>query len=135
MRRSVGAPRRYGRPVLTAATANPPMTVSLGVVLPIVAAVLAIIDSAVRFRRPGGSAILSVLAVVIGVLLLARVFTPVQPYISTTIPGLYLSVALTIVLLVELLVKSARRSSVLWLTILATIAAAAAVVVAYLRIV
>ena len=54
--------------------------------------------------------VLAVLALVLGLLLLVRVFAPLHPYVSTTIPVLYLAIGATLVLLVELLVKAARKS-------------------------
>jgi hypothetical protein len=118
----------------TAAAATPVFTVSLASAVTIAAGVLAVVDSALRFRRPGGNAILAILALVIGLLLLVRVLGPLQTYVSTSIPVLYLSIALTVVLLVELLVKAARKSGVLWLTILATLVCGVATVIAYLKI-
>jgi hypothetical protein len=43
-------------------------------------------------------------------------------------------VVLTIVLLVELLVKTARKSGVLWLTVVATLVCGAAAVIAFLKV-
>ncbi|MGT2425873.1 hypothetical protein [Amnibacterium kyonggiense] len=118
----------------TAAAATPVFTVSLASAVTIAGGVLAVVDSALRFRRPGGNAVLAILALVIGLLLLVRVFGPVQPYVSTSIPVLSLSVALTVVLLVELLVKAARKSGVLWLTIVATLVCGVAAVIAFLKV-
>ena len=118
----------------TAAAATPTFTVSLASAVTIAGGVLAVVDSGLRFRRPGGNAILAILALVIGLLLLVRVFGPLQTYVSTSIPVLYLSVVLTIVLLVELLVKNARKSGVLWLTIVATLVCGAAAVIAFLKV-
>ena len=120
--------------MLTAAAATPTFTVSLASALTIAAAVLGFADSAWRFRRPGGNAVLAVVALVIALLLFVRAFGPVQEYVSTSIPVLMLSVALTVVLLVELLVKDARKGGVLWLTILAVLVAGAAAVAAFLKI-
>jgi hypothetical protein len=118
----------------TAAAATPTFTVSIASAVTIAGGVLAVVDSALRFRRPGGNAILAILALVLGLLLLVRVFGPLQTYVSTSIPVLYLSVILTIVLLVELLVKTARKSGVLWLTIIATLVCGAAAVIAFLKV-
>jgi hypothetical protein len=118
----------------TYAAATPVFTVSLASAVTIAGAILAVVDSALRFRRPGGNAILAIVVLVIGLLLLVRVFGPVQQYVSTSIPVLYLSVAVTVVLLVELLVKGARKSGVLWLTILATLVCGAAAVIAFLKV-
>jgi hypothetical protein len=118
----------------TAAAATPTFTVSLASAVTIAGGVLAVVDSALRFRRPGGNAILAILALVLGLLLLVRVFGPVQTYVSTSIPVLYLSVALTVVLLVELLVKAARKSGILWLTIVATLVCGVAAVIAFLKV-
>ena len=118
----------------TAAAATPTFTVSVASAVTIAAGVLAVVDSALRFRRPGGNAILAIVALVLGLLLLVRVFGPVQQYVSTSIPVLYLSVALTVVLLVELLVKAARKSGILWLTIVATLVCGAAAVIAFLKV-
>jgi len=118
----------------TAAAATPTFTVSIASAVTIAGGVLAVVDSGLRFRRPGGNAILAILALVLGLLLLVRVFGPLQTYVSTSIPVLYLSVVLTIVLLVELLVKTARKSGVLWLTIIATLVCGAAAVIAFLKV-
>jgi hypothetical protein len=118
----------------TAAAATPTFTVSIASAVTIAGGVLAVVDSALRFRRPGGNAILAILALVLGLLLLVRVFGPLQTYVTTSIPVLYLSVILTIVLLVELLVKTARKSGVLWLTIIATLVCGAAAVIAFLKV-
>ncbi|RIX30261.1 hypothetical protein [Amnibacterium setariae] len=118
----------------TAAAATPTFTVSVASAVTIAAGVLAVVDSALRFRRPGGNAILAIVALVLGLLLLVRVFGPVQQYVSTSIPVLYLSVAVTVVLLVELLVKAARKSGILWLTIVATLVCGAAAVIAFLKV-
>ena len=118
----------------TAAAATPTFTVSIASALTIAGGVLAVVDSALRFRRPGGNAILAILALVLGLLLLVRVFGPLQTSVSTSIPVLYLSVVLTIVLLVELLVKAARKSGVLWLTVVATLVCGAAAVIAFLKV-
>ena len=105
-------PLRSGT-VLTTAAAAPTFTVSVASALTIAGAVLAVVDSALRFRRPGGNALLAILALVLGLLLLVRAFPPVQPYVSTSFPVLYLAIATTVVLLVELLVRSARKSGLL----------------------
>ncbi|GAA2751277.1 hypothetical protein [Amnibacterium kyonggiense] len=118
----------------TAAAATPVFTVSLASAVTIAGGALAVVDSALRFRRPGGNALLAILALVIGLLLLVRVFGPVQTYVSTSIPVLYLAVALTVVLLVELLVKAARKSGILWLTIVATLVCGVAAVIAFLKV-
>jgi hypothetical protein len=93
-----------------------------------------VVDSAWRFRKPGGNALLAVLALVAGLLLFVRAFALVHPYVSTSIPVLYLAIATTVLLLVELLVKSARRSGALPLTIVAVLVCGAAAVIAYLKI-
>lgn len=118
----------------TAAAATPTFTVSLGSALTIAGAILAVADSAWRFRRPGGNALLAILALVLALLLFVRALGPVQQYVSTSIPVLYLTVALTVVLLVELLVRSARKGGVLWLTVVATLVTGAAAVVAFLKV-
>lgn len=118
----------------TAAAAAPVFTITLGSALTLAGAVLAVLDSAWRFRKPGGNAFLAVLALVLGLLLLVRVFVPVHPYVSTTIPVLYLAIGTTLILLVELLVKGARKSGALPLTVLAVLVCGAAAVIAYLKI-
>ncbi|MGN6445298.1 hypothetical protein [Amnibacterium sp.] len=118
----------------TAAAAAPTFSITLGSALPVVGAVLAVIDSAARFRRPGGNAVLAVLALIAGLLLFVRAFGPVQPFVSTSIPLLYLAIATTVLLLIELLVKPARKSGLLPLTVVATLVCGAAAAVAYLKI-
>ncbi|MBW4042502.1 MAG: hypothetical protein HIU86_10310 [Acidobacteria bacterium] len=118
----------------TAAAAAPTFTITLGSALTVAGAVLAVLDSAWRFRRPGGNAFLAVLVLVLGLLLLVRAFGPLHPYVSTSFPVLYLAIGTTLVLLVELLVKGARKSGALPLTVLATLVCGAAAVIAYLKI-
>jgi hypothetical protein len=118
----------------TAAAAAPTLPFSLGTTLTLAGAVLAVIDSAWRFRRPGGNAILAVLALVAGLLLFVRVFGPVQQFVSTSIPLLYLAIATTVLLIIELLVKTARKSGLLPLTILAMLVCGAAAVISYLHV-
>lgn len=118
----------------TAAAAAPTFTITLASALTIAGAVLAVLDSVWRFRKPGGNAFLAVLALVLGLLLLVRAFAPLHAFVSTTIPVLYLAIGATLVLLIELLVKAARRSGALPLTVLATLACGAAAVIAYLKI-
>ena len=118
----------------TAAAATPTFTISLASAATIAGAILAVVDSALRFRKPGGNAILAIVVLVLGLLLFVRVFTPVQPYVTTSFPVLHLSVAVTVVLLVELLEKSARKAGVLWLTVVATLVCGAAAVFAFLKV-
>lgn len=117
-----------------AAAAPTAFTITLGSALLIVGAVLAVVDSAVRFRKPGGNALLAILALVLGLLLLVASFGPLQQWVSTSIPTLWLAVATALVLIIELLVKAARKSGVLPLTVLAALVTAAAAVVTYFRI-
>jgi hypothetical protein len=119
--------------VLTAAIA-PTFTLSLSPSLTIAAGVLAVLDAAWRFRRPGGNALFTVLQVLLGLLVVVAAFTPVHPYVSTSIPARYLDTALGVVLLVQLLVRSARKGAVVWLTVVALIVTAAAVIVAFLKV-
>lgn len=120
--------------MLIAATPTPVFTVSLASALTIAGGLLGVADSAWRFRRPGGNAALAILALVVGLLLFVRAFAPVQQFVSTSIPVLYLAVGLTVVLLVELLVRNARKSGVLWLTIVATLVTGSAAVIAFLKV-
>lgn len=120
--------------MLIAATTNPTFTVSLASGLALAAAVLGFVDAALRFRRPGGNALLAILTLLISLLLAVRVLGPVQPWVSTTLPSLWLAAALAVVLLLQLIVRSARKGGLLWLTVLAVLAAGGAAVVAYLKI-
>jgi hypothetical protein len=117
-----------------AAAAPTAFTITLGSALLIAGAVLAVVDSAVRFRRPGGNALLAILALVLGLLLFVAAFGPVQQWVSTSLPALWLAVATAVVLLIQLLVKAARKSGLLWLTIIAAVVNAAAATVAYLKV-
>ncbi|WP_375389485.1 hypothetical protein [uncultured Amnibacterium sp.] len=117
-----------------AAAAPPAFTITLGSALLIVGAVLAVVDSAVRFRKPGGNALLAILALVAGLLLFVAAFGPVQQFVSTSIPTLWLAVATALLLIIQLLVKAARRSGLLPLTILAALVTAAAAVVTYFKV-
>jgi len=121
--------------VLTIAAAAPTaFTITLGTALTLAGAVLAVVDSALRFRRPGGNALLAILALVLGLLLFVAGFQPVQRWVSTSIPVLWLAVGATVVLLVELIVKSARKAGLVWLTVVATLACGAAAVATYLHL-
>ncbi|MFD1722248.1 hypothetical protein [Amnibacterium endophyticum] len=120
--------------MLIAAASNPTFTVSLTSGLAIAAGVLGFIDASLRFRRPGGNALLAILTLLIALLLLVRVLGPVQPWVSTTLQALWLEVALAVVLVLQLVVRSARKSGVLGLTIVAALAAGAAAVVTYLGV-
>jgi len=117
-----------------AAAASTAFTITVGSALLIAGAVLAVVDSAVRFRRPGGNALLAILALVLGLLLLVSAFGPLQQWVSTSIPALWLAIGTALVLLIELLVKSARKSGILWLTVVAALVTGAAAVVNYLKV-
>ncbi|MDH2443832.1 hypothetical protein QDR37_07750 [Amnibacterium sp. CER49] len=104
-------------------------------VLPIAAvagAVLAVADAAIRFRRPASGALIAVVELVLGLLLLVATFRPVQPFVSTTIPVLYLTVPLEVVLLVLLLLRSAR-GGLRWLTAAAVVVNGATAVLTVVR--
>jgi hypothetical protein len=95
------------------------ITLSLGVpVLAVVGAVLAVIDASIRFRKAGSGTALAVLELVLALLLFVAAFEPVQRFVSTTIPVLYLAVLLEVVLVVLLLMRSSRKAGVVWLTVL-----------------
>ena len=118
----------------TAAAADTTFSITIGSALTLAGGVLAVLDSAWRFRRPGGNAFLAVLVLVLGLLLLVRAFGPLHPYVSTSLPVLYLAIGTTLVLLVELIVKGARKSGALPLTSLATLVCGAVAVISYLKV-
>ena len=110
------------------------VSVSLSLLLIIAAGAFAVLDSGLRFRRPGGGAVLAILELELGLLLVISRFTLVQPYVSTTIPVLALAIALAVVLIIQLVTKAARKNGTLWLTVLTLGLAVAAAAVVYLRI-
>jgi hypothetical protein len=120
--------------VLTDAVTTPTVSFSLGTLLFLAGGVLAIIDSGIRFRRPGRGAVLTIIELVLGLLLVIRTLSSVQSYVSTSIPVLYLATALAVVLLVQVLVKTSRKGGVLWFTIVALLVTGAAAVLAFLRV-
>ena len=113
---------------------SPASPVSIATLLTIAAGVLAVLDSGLRFRRPGGGAVLAILELVLGLLLVVSRLTLVQPYVSTTIPVLLLAIALAVVLVIQLLTKAARRNGLLWLTIFTLGVTIAAGAVVYLKV-
>jgi hypothetical protein len=76
---------------------------------------------------------LAVLELVLGLLLFVAAFAPVQPYVSTTIPVLYLAVPLEVVLVVLLLVRASRKGGLVWLTVLTILVNGATAVLALLH--
>lgn len=110
------------------------ITLSLGVpVLAVVGAVLAVIDAGFRFRKAGSGTALAVLELVLALLLLVATFGPVQRFVSTTIPVLYLAVLLEVVLVVLLLMRSSRKGGLVWLTVLTILVNGATAVLAVLH--
>ena len=82
-------------PTLTTALlqAAPVIVLPVGIpVLAVAGGVLAVVDAGFRFRKAGGGAALAVLELVLGLLLVVAAFPPVQQFVSTTIPVLYLAV-------------------------------------------
>lgn len=119
-------------PALEAAA--PLLVLPVGVpVLAVAGAVLAVLDAAFRFRKAGGAVALAILELVLGLLLFVAAFAPVHPYVSTTIPVLYLAVPLEVVLVVLLLVRGPRRSGLVWLTVLTVLVNGATAVLAVLH--
>jgi hypothetical protein len=114
--------------------AAPVIVLPVGVpVLAVAGAVLAVVDAAFRFRRAGGGVALAVLELVLGLLLFVAAFQPVQRFVSTTIPVLYLAVPLEIVLVVLLLVRGSRKGGLIWLTVLTVLVNGATAVLALLH--
>ena len=123
-------------PALTTALleAAPVIVLPVGIpVLAVAGAVLAVVDAGFRFRKAGGGAALAVLELVLGLLLVVASFQPVQQFVSTTIPVLYLAVVLEVVLVVLLLVKGSRKGGLIWLTVLAILVNGATAVLAVLH--
>jgi hypothetical protein len=114
------------------AAAVPTIPVAVLPIAAVAGAVLAVVDAAVRFRRPASGALIAVLELVLGLLLLVATFRPVQPFVSTTIPVLYLTVPLEVVLLVLLLLRSAR-GGLRWLTAAAVVVNGATAVLTVVR--
>jgi hypothetical protein len=114
--------------------AAPVIVLPVGVpVLAVAGAVLAVVDAGLRFRNAGGGVALAVLELVLGLLLFVAAFAPVQPYVSTTIPVLYLAVPLEVVLVVLLLVRASRKGGLVWLTVLTILVNGATAVLALLH--
>jgi len=123
-------------PALTTALleAAPVIVLPVGIpVLAVAGGVLAVVDAGFRFRKAGGGAALAVLELVLGLLLVVASFQPVQQFVSTTIPVLYLAVVLEVVLVVLLLVKGSRKGGLIWLTVLAILVNGATAVLAVLH--
>jgi hypothetical protein len=114
--------------------AAPVIVLPVGVpVLAVVGAALAVVDAGFRFRKAGGGAALAVLELVLGLLLFVAAFEPVQRFVHTTIPLLYLAVPLEVVLVVLVLVKGSRKGGLVWLTVLAILVNGATAVLAVLN--
>ncbi|HET6826389.1 MAG TPA: hypothetical protein VFH64_10725 [Amnibacterium sp.] len=114
--------------------AAPVIVLPVGVpVLAVAGAVLAAVDAGFRFRKAGGGTALAVLELVLGLLLFVAAFAPVQRYVSTTIPVLYLAVPLEVVLVVLLVVRGSRKGGLIWLTVLAILVNGATAVLALLH--
>jgi hypothetical protein len=123
-------------PILTTAllASTPVIVLPVGVpVLAVVGAALAVVDAAFRFRKAGGGVALAVLELVLGLLLFVAVFAPVQRFVSTSIPLLYLAVPLEVVLIVLLVVRGSRKGGLVWLTVLAILVNGATAVLALLQ--
>ena len=114
--------------------AAPVIVLPVGVpVLAVAGAVLAAVDAGFRFRKAGGGTVLAVLELVLGLLLFVAAFAPVQRFVSTTIPVLYLAVPLEVVLVVLLLVRGSRKAGLVWLTVLTILVNGATAVLAVLH--
>ena len=114
--------------------AAPVIVLPVGVpVLAVVGAVLAAVDAGFRFRKSGGGTALAVLELVLGLLLFVAAFAPVQRFVSTTIPVLYLAVPLEVVLVVLLVVRGSRKAGLVWLTVLTILVNGATAVLAVLH--
>jgi hypothetical protein len=122
-------------PILTSAVLSAPVLV-LPVQVPLLAvvgAVLAGIDAGFRFRKAGSGTALAVLELVLALLLFVAAFGPVQRFVATTIPVLYLAVLLEVVLVVLLLMRGSRKAGLVWLTVLAILVNGATAVLAVLH--
>jgi hypothetical protein len=114
--------------------AAPVIVLPVGVpVLAVVGAALAVADAGFRFRKAGGGAALAVLELVLGLLVFVAAFAPVQRFVSTSIPLLYLVVPLEVVLVVLVLVKGSRKGGLVWLTVLAILVNGATAVLVVLN--
>jgi hypothetical protein len=114
--------------------AAPVIVLPVGVpVLAVAGAVLAVVDAGFRFRKAGGGVALAVLELVLGLLLFVAAFGPVQRFVSTSIPVLYLAVPLEVVLVVLLLVRGSRKAGLVWLTVLTILVNGATAVLALLH--
>ena len=107
--------------MFAAAAASPTFSVSLLPLATVLGAVLAVIDSGLRFRKHGNGSAIAILELLLGLLLFVAAFAPVHRFVSTTIPVLYLTVPLEVVLLVLLLLRSSRKGGLIWLTVAAVI--------------
>jgi branched-subunit amino acid permease len=107
--------------VLHAVSVPPTFTVALAPLATVIGAVLAVADAGFRFRRPGAGSAIAILELVLGLLLFVAGFPPVHPFVSTTIPVLYLAVPLEVVLIGLLLLRSSRKGGLVWLTVAAAL--------------
>lgn len=123
-------------PALTSAVLSAAPVLVLPVQVPLLAvvgAVLAGIDAGFRFRKAGPGTALAVAELVLALLLFVAAFGPVQRFVATTIPVLYLAVLLEVVLVVLLLLRGSRKAGLVWVTVLAVLVNGATAVLALLH--
>jgi branched-subunit amino acid permease len=120
--------------VLHAVSSFPTFTVTLAPLAAVVGAVLAVVDAGLRFRRPGSGSAIAILELVLGLLLFVATFRPVHPFVSTSIPVLYLAVPLEVVLIALLLLRSSRKGGLIWLTVATVVVNGLTAVLALLRV-
>jgi hypothetical protein len=111
-------------------------TLALAPLAAVAGSVLSVVDAGLRFRRPGNGAALAVLELLLGLLLFVAVFAPVHRYVSTTIPVLFLAVPLEVVLLVLVLLRSARSTrskGMIWFSVTALLINGVTAVLAVVR--
>jgi hypothetical protein len=109
------------------------LTLALAPLAAVAGSVLSVVDAGLRFRRPGNGAALAVLELLLGLLLFVAVFAPVHRYVSTTIPVLFLAVPLEVVLLVLVLLRSARSKGMIWFSVTALLINGVTAVLAVVR--
>ena len=114
--------------------ASPVVSLSLLPAVTILGAVIAVVDAVSRIRRHGTGSIFTILELPLALLLFVRSFSPVQRYVSTTIPTAYLAIPLEVLLILLLFLRGSRKGAWIWLTVGAVLVNGAAVVLALLHL-
>lgn len=105
------------------------MTVSLLLIITLIAGALSLYDGVIRLRGKRGSSILAVVEIVAAVLMLLALFGILTPALGIGV-GI-LSVILEIVLILQLIIRGSTRRGGALITILALVANSIVLIVAF----